>query len=157
MSAAHPQRQASDPARTFRLTVHPGNGDTFGVALDDTYTNADTPRTRVLSASSAQVSRVLDALLNAVRASGHRPGVLAVGRGRPIPVEEAAGVRLALTLLTTQPVVRNDRIRALVAGVNAMSVEECYYWYAKCVGPHAARARKGLRILLADDRAQDNL
>jgi len=33
-----------------------------------------------------------------------------------------------------------------------MSVEETFYWYAKSVGPDASRARRALRILLADDK-----
>lgn len=147
----------SEPVRTFRLTVRPGGRDTFGVELDETYTNGSaTPHTRVLTANPAQVTRVLDAVLVAVRASGHNPGALAAERGIPLPVEEAAGVRLALTMLATQPITRNDRIRALVAGVNSMSIEESYYWYAKCVGPEGPRARKALRILLADDRTLEH-
>jgi hypothetical protein len=153
MTPQRAPRRPPDPVRTFQLAVRPTTGDSFGIELDETYADGSaTPHTRGLSANAAQVSRVLDAVLAAVRASGHMPGVLAVDRGRPIPVEEAAGVRLALTLLATQPVTRNDRIRALVAGVNSMSVEESYYWYAKCVGPDASRARKALRVLLADDR-----
>ena len=66
-------------------------------------------------------------------------------------LDEATGVRLSLTLLATQPIIRSERIRSLVAGIEAMSVEETYYWYAKCVGPNAAAARKAIRILLADD------
>jgi hypothetical protein len=87
--------------------------------------------------------------------SGHQPGVLATDRDTPVTLDEVAGVRLALTLLATQPISRHDRIRALVAGVNAMSVEESYYWYAKCVRPEAARARRALRLLLADDAPEN--
>ena len=32
-----------------------------------------------------------------------------------------------------------------------MSTEETYYWYSKCIGVDAARARRALRTLLADD------
>ncbi|MDQ1248963.1 MAG: hypothetical protein QG597_3337, partial [Actinomycetota bacterium] len=106
-----------------------------------------------LTASAAQVSRVTDALIAAVKASGHTAGRLATQRDEPIPLDEVAGVRLALTLFATQPVTKHDRIRALVAGVNSMSVEETFYWYAKCVGQEASRARRALRILLADDKA----
>jgi hypothetical protein len=54
--------------------------------------------------------------------------------------------------MATQPITNHERIREVVAGVAFMSVEETYYWYAKCVGPDRARARKALRILLADDK-----
>lgn len=139
--------------RTFRVTVHPAANDTYGIDLTETYGTGPGPTTPVLTASAAQVNRVGDALVAAVKASGHTAGRLATQRDVPIPLDEPAGVRLALTLFATQPVTKHDRIRALVAGVNSMSVEETYYWYAKSVGPEASRARRALRILLADDRA----
>lgn len=139
--------------RTFRITIHPGTNDQYGIDLTETYGPGTGPTTPVLTASAAQVSRVTDALIAAVKASGHTAGRLATQRDEPIPLDEVAGVRLALTLFATQPVTKHDRIRALVAGVNGMSVEETFYWYAKSVGPDASRARRALRILLADDKA----
>lgn len=139
--------------RTFRISVHPATSDQYGVELTETYGPGSGPGNPVLTASAAQVSRVTDALIAAVKASGHTAGRLATQRDEPIPLDEVAGVRLALTLFATQPVTKHDRIRALVAGVNSMSVEETFYWYAKCVGQEASRARRALRILLADDKA----
>ncbi|TCO33383.1 hypothetical protein EV652_103384 [Kribbella steppae] len=141
-----------DGARAFRLTVKPGPSDTYGLAIAESYGDGTGPTTPVLTATAPQVSRVVDAVLAAVRATGHSAGRLAVEHGRPIPLDEAAGVRLALTLFASQPVTKHDRIRSIVAGVNTMSVEETYYWYAKCVGPSAIRARRALRILLADNK-----
>ena len=83
--------------------------------------------------------------------AGHQPSVLAFTRKTPIRLGEAEGVRLALVLLATQPISKHERVRALVAGINAMSTEETYYWYSKCIGIDANRARRALRILLADD------
>jgi hypothetical protein len=144
--------QNADAARAFRVTVRPSKAESYGVTLDETYgDNGLTLTNTVVRATPAQTGRVLDALLAAVRASGHAPSSLAFGRDKPVQLDEAAGVRLALTLLTTQPITKHQRLRALVAGVNAMSVEETYYWYSKCLGPDAPRARRALRILLADD------
>lgn len=143
-----------DPARAFRLTLLPDaravdNG--YGLLLEETYgQGGDTLATHVVTASAAQAGRVVDAVLSSVRAAGHQPSVLSPHRAGPVWLDEAGGVRLALVLLTTQPLGRHDRVRLLVAGLNAMSVEETYYWYAKCLGPHATRARKALRILLSD-------
>jgi hypothetical protein len=142
---------SADTSRAFRLTIQPGRGDTYGVSLDETYGDGD----RVLSAHvsttpPAQAGRVVDAVLAAVRSSGHAPSVLAFSRKAPVRLDEAAGVRLALILLATRPVAKHNRVRALVAGISAMSVEETYYWYAKCLSADAARARKALRVLLAD-------
>ena len=82
--------------------------------------------------------------------AGYQPSVLAFKRRAPIRLGEAEGVRLALVMLATQPIAKHERVRALVVGINAMSVEETYYWYSKCMGLDGNRARKALRTLLAD-------
>ena len=144
--------QPVDTSRAFRVTIHPAASDAFGLTLDETYgDNGRTLTNTIVTTTPAQTGRVLDALMAAVRSSGHAPSVLAFGRNKPLLLDEASGVRLTLTLLTTQPVIKHQRLRALVAGVNAMSIEETYYWYSKCLGPDAARARKALRTLLADN------
>lgn len=143
---------AVEGVRGFRLVVVPGRGESFGVSLEETYGETGTIITApVLTATSVQTGRVVDALFAAVRRAGHQPSVLAFARKAPIRLGEAEGVRLALVLLATQPIAKHERVRALVAGINAMSTEETYYWYSKCVGVDANRARKALRILLADD------
>lgn len=140
--------------RTFRLSLVQATHDAFGIALVERYGRENGPTTPVLKASTAQVGRVLDAVIGAVRASGYSAGRLSTDRDQPIALDEPAGVRLALTFFATQPVTLHARVRALVAGVNAMSIEETYYWYAKCVGTDAQRARKALRVLLADEKTE---
>lgn len=143
---------AVDSPRAFRITLTPGRGETYGLALEETYgENGHTLAAQVTTATPTQTGRVADAVFAAVRASGHAPSVLAFSRKKPIRLDEPDGVRLALILLATQPVAKHERVRALVAGLNAMSTEETYYWYSKCIGPDAPRARRALRILLADD------
>lgn len=153
MSPRKKTTTASEVVRTFRIRIRPATNDQYGIDLTETYGPGPSPTTPVLTASAAQVSRVTDALIAAVKVSGHTAGRLTTQRDEPILLDEAAGVRLALTFFATQPVTKHDRIRALVAGVNGMSVEETFYWYAKSVGPEASRARRALRILLADDKA----
>jgi hypothetical protein len=137
--------------RAFRLSIHTVRGDAYGVSLDETYGDGGRVlATPVIRMPPAQTGRVVDAVLAAVRSSGHAPSVLAFGRKARIRLNEAAGVRLVLILRVTRPVTKHSRVRALVAGINAMSVEETYYWYAKCLGPDGARAAKALRVLLAD-------
>lgn len=136
----------------FRLTVHTGKGDTYGVTLTETSGADDVSVENVITCTPAQVGRVVDAVINAVKASGHTPGRLATKRDQPITLDETAGVRLALILMATQPLTSHDRIRAIVAGIQFMSVEETYYWYAKCAGTDSTRGRKALRVLLADEK-----
>lgn len=156
MSAAKQFRPTSHLAivegiRGFRIVVTPGRGDAFGVTLEESYGESGSSITApVSSATPIQTGRVIDALFAAVRKAGHQRSVLGFKRKVPIRLGEAEGVRLALVLLTTQPIAKHERVRALVAGINAMSVEETYYWYSKCMGLDGNRARKALRTLLAD-------
>lgn len=143
---------AVEGVRGFRLVVTPGRGESYGVWLEETYGETGTIITAPVSTvTPLQTGRVVDAVFAAVRRAGHQPSVLAFTRKTPIRLGEAEGVRLALIFLTTQPVIKHERVRALVAGINAMSTEETYYWYSKCIGVDANRARKALRTLLADD------
>ncbi|TSD40513.1 hypothetical protein FFI94_033040 [Rhodococcus sp. KBS0724] len=138
--------------RAFRITVVPGKNDFYGLVLEETYGEAGNALSaHVVTATPVQTGRITDAVFAAARSSGHSPSVLAFTRKTPIRIHEVDGVRLALILLTTQPLAKHARVRAIVAGINAMSVEETYYWYSKCIGTEASRARKALRTLLADD------
>lgn len=142
----------TDPSRAFRLTVLPGIHDAYGLRLEEIAgDDGDSLSATVVTTTPAQTARAIDAVVHAVRGSGHQPSILAFTHTTPIRLTEAHGVRLALSLLATQPITRHDRIEALIAGVNAMSVEESYYWYGKCLGLDATRARRALRLLLADD------
>ena len=65
-----------------------------------------------------------------------------------ILLHEEAGVRLSLGFVGVKPLHRVDRMRALSRGVAQMSLEECYYWHAKCRSPSTPSGGKALRILL---------
>ena len=61
---------------------------------------------------------------------------------------EEKGIRLSLGFIGIKPIKRVDRMRALSRGVSKMSLEECYYWYAKCRSPLHPSGSKALRVLL---------
>lgn len=143
----------ADETRTFQLVAGPPTAKgTYGLRVFEAYGPNARLATLVVNASPAQTSRVADVIIATTRRAGHRPADITAGDGGTIMLEESTGVRLCLTLLATQPITRGERIRAIVAGIDDMSVEETYYWYAKCVGPRAAAARKAIRILLADEQ-----
>ncbi|WP_051824135.1 DUF7680 family protein [Kitasatospora aureofaciens] len=138
--------------RGFRLIVQPGRGETYGLTIEETYGEVGSVlATAVVTLTPQQTGRVVDALFAAMRRSGHQPSVLTFTRKAPIRLAEPDGVRLTLILMATQPIAKHERVRALVAGINAMSTEETYYWYSKCIGIDANRARRALRTLLAAD------
>lgn len=148
-----PNLSVADETRTFQLVAGPPTAKgTYGVRMFEAYGPNARLATLVVNASPAQTGRVADVIIATARRAGHRSADIAAKNGSTITLDEATGVRLCLTLLATQPITRGERIRAIVAGIDDMSVEETYYWYAKCVGPRAASARKAIRILLADDQ-----
>jgi hypothetical protein len=141
-----------DSGRAFHILVNPGASEMYGVTLEETYVeNGETSSSPVFTSSDTQTTRVIDAVVSAVRNSGHQASVLAFSRKAPIKLDEPSGVRLALILVATQPLTKHDRIRNLIAGINAMSIEESYYWYAKCFGAESSNARKALRTLIVGD------
>lgn len=139
---------ATNHQRGFRLLVDPA-GDNYGIRLEQTNGSPSSSPVPVASASVDVVNRLREALLAAVRKSGHARTVLSPSRKRPVSVDEPEGVRLALVLLALGRTPRWERVHEITAGVAAMGVEETYYWYAKCMGPEATRARRALRVLTA--------
>jgi hypothetical protein len=97
-----------------------------------------------------RVPLISDSVAWALSASRVPRTALGPQRRRPIALDEAAGVRLALVVIGAGPLAKRSRVAQLEGGVAAMSVEEAYYWYAKCVGVEASRARRALRLLLAE-------
>lgn len=69
-----------------------------------------------------------------------------------ILIREEAGIRLCLGFVGVKPLRRVDRMRALSRGVAQMSLEECYYWHAKCRSPNSPNGAKALRTLLTEHK-----
>jgi len=67
-------------------------------------------------------------------------------------LREEAGIRLSLGFIGIKPLQRVDRMRALSRGVARMSLEECYYWHAKCRSPKIPSGAKALRTLLTEHK-----
>lgn len=150
--AAMKKRGSIETGRAFRLTLLPAANEMYGLTLEEVYDeNGHALASMVITTTAPQTTRVVDTVVAAVRSAGHQPSVIAFSRAKPIALDEPSGVRLALVLIATQPVTKHDRVCTLVAGINAMSTEETYYWYAKCLGPEASNARKALRTLLVGD------
>jgi hypothetical protein len=147
-------RTAKKPARPghrgFRLEVEPAAEGTFGLRLHETNGRPDHARP-VAHLPAARYSRVADAVVAALSASGKQPRVLTPTRRQPVDLDEMAGVRLALALNVVHGITKPGRTRALLDGVTRLSDEECLYWYAACCAgtPVDQRRTKALRIYLA--------
>jgi hypothetical protein len=135
--------------RAFQLRILQEGADDYGVVLEALNGGDRTPHSRVAQVRATQTRRILPSLLAAVRAAGHAKSVLSVRRTTPLPLSEESGVRLALVLLATHGVRKPRRVDAMTTGIEEMSTEEAYYWYAKCLGDSARRMRRALRLFLA--------
>lgn len=133
--------------RSFVLAVSPVGSD-YMVELA-VGTNGDTDV--VVRLEGEQLQRMRPALLNAVVSSKQPRIVLSPTRKAPVGLSEDAGVRLALFVLAAKPVTKPQRVDQIRTGIDIMTSEEALYWYAQCTGPHANRALRALRTLLADE------
>jgi hypothetical protein len=149
-----------DPGRPFVLYALPEGGGGYRLALyqwpfKDT---AGGGRKDALAPGALwgmelggdRLRAVMDQVLGALRANGHRPSDLARSSQTPFYLDETTGLRLALTFMAVKPLTRFHRIEQIQSGVHDMGDEEAYYWFSKCsAGPHAVRAQHALRVLLA--------
>lgn len=95
---------------------------------------------------------ILDAVLGAVRRSGHRPSDLGPNRKKPFPLAEEEGVRLGLLFTALKPLRKASRIEAVAERVGRMEAEEMYYWFSKVTAERdGRRAARALRILLSEE------
>lgn len=81
--------------------------------------------------------------------TGINPSLITGTGSATVLIPEEPGVRLSLGFIGIKPLQRVDRMRALARGVARMSLEECYYWHAKCRSPNSPNGAKALRTLLA--------
>jgi hypothetical protein len=137
--------------RQFQLAVC-GGGGAPSLRLEETGWEAGPP-VEVAAVPAGQSEWVRDSALAAIRASGQPTrGGLTVDR--TIPLTEPAAVRLALIMRAvtslTEPVVAAAATQ-LVGGINAMGVEETFYWYAK-VALRQRCAARALAVLLGAER-----
>ena len=143
--------RSATSSRRFQLIVVPEDTDNYSLRLEQINAGDSTTSVQMATLKPHEVAEMVDSIQSALRSSKHPRSVLSAGRRKPIVLDETAGVRLALTLIAAKPVAKRSRREAILGGVAAMSSEETYYWFAKATGPRAPRARRALRILLADD------
>lgn len=134
--------------RHFQLVVHPDGEGGYHLTLEET---TNSVARAVDTIAGPHLDRLRETVMTAVTSSKHPRTALAAGRLRPIALTEDAGVRLGLAALAVKPLSKPVRVEAIKEGIARMTSEEALYWYAACTGPHANRALKALRILLADE------
>jgi len=152
----------------FELHVLPGgesqSGNLYGLALYQRRVNGERKGStlyvqqpgndlaKVAQLHHRRLRTLAEAVLLALREAGYRATDLSPSRHEPFLLPEEVGVRLGLLFLAAGPVSKLSRLESIMRELLAMPAEEAYYWYSKCAyGPLASRARRALRVLLAEE------
>lgn len=134
--------------RQFELIIEPESGDDYGVRI---VVSEEHESRSAAHAPAPRVGAIRTDLVAAAVTSGKPRTAVSATRTKPIDLSEEAGVRLTLLVLATAPVRKSKRIDAIRTGIDAMTSEEAFYWYAHVTGPNSTRALKALRTLLAEE------
>ncbi len=66
-------------------------------------------------------------------------------------LSQGAGIRLTIAFLAMKRLQKYEKLTTVADSIARMSLEECYYWHAKCRSPSNPNGIKALRVLLAGD------
>jgi hypothetical protein len=105
---------------------------------------------KVRRLSSARLRSILQLLDETLQETDIDPSEITGTGTATVLLREGTGIRLSLGFIGLKPIQRVDRMRALARGVACMSLEECYYWHAKCRSPNSPSGEKSLRVLLTN-------
>lgn len=143
-------------SRQFKLTVFKRKRDDMGLSFSEQSSDDKViekkPQQNETRVWGAPAKVMTETLLNTIKKQGYRPTALSPQRKEPFILDEAVGVRLGLFFFALKPLRKVSRMEEIITGIERMSDEEAYYWYAKCSnGRNANKSRKALRILLSGD------
>lgn len=103
---------------------------------------------KVRRLSGTRLRSILQLLDKSLREINTKPEIVTGTGSSTVLLNEETGIRLSLGFIGVKPLRRVDRMRSLSRGVAQMSVEECYYWYAKCRSPEYQNGEQAMRTLL---------
>ena len=138
------RRQQSSKTRPFHEVID----ESVEGSEDWTWDNWVAVKVRRLS--GPRLRSILQLLDESLRGTDIDPSSITGTGERTVLISESAGVRLSLGFIGVKPLRRVDRMRALSRGVSRMSLEECYYWHAKCRSPNSPSGESALRTLLTN-------
>lgn len=129
----------------FTLVAHKSDGDEFAVLQlmrnSDQDSSMNTPQL---------YPNQTPWLIPALRTILGEKNLLIIRKGGSMELTEIAALRLGLLISLVEGVYTWRALINLGSAVTALSVEECYYFFAKMNGTNRRGAmRKGLRLILA--------
>jgi hypothetical protein len=80
--------------------------------------------------------------------SGINVDTVVRGEGSAV-LSESDGVQLTIAFLAMKRLQKYEKLNAVADSIARMSLEECYYWHAKCRSPSNPNSVRALRMLLA--------
>lgn len=140
------RRQQSSKSYPFHEVIEEG------IEGVDDWTWDDWVAMKVRQLSGSRLRCLLQLFDEALRDTDIDPSLVTGTGSATVLIPEEPGVRLSLGFIGIKPLQRVDRMRALARGVTRMSLEECYYWHAKCRSPNSPNGAKALRTLLAEHK-----
>lgn len=66
-----------------------------------------------------------------------------------VVLSEGNGIRLTIAFLAMKRLQKYEKLTTVADSIARMSLEECYYWHAKCRSPSSPNGIKALRVLLS--------
>jgi hypothetical protein len=117
----------------------------------DDWTWEDWVAVKVRRLTGARLRSLIPLLNEVLRETEVDPSRITGTGDSTILLQEEPGIRLSIGFIGIKPLRRVDKMRTLARGISRMSLEECYYWHAKCRSPDTPGGAKALRTLLTEN------
>ncbi len=105
---------------------------------------------KIASLSDTRQQTVHQLVRDVLNDSGINTDFVMRGEGS-VMLSESDGIRLTIAFLAMKRLQKYEKLTAVADSIARMSLEECYYWHAKCRSPSSPNGVKALRVLLADN------
>ncbi len=104
---------------------------------------------KIATLSSSRQQAVHRLVRDVLNDSGIDTDLMMRGEGSA-GLSESSGIRLTIAFLAMKRLQKYEKLTTVADSIARMSLEECYYWHAKCRSPSSPNGVKALRVLLAD-------
>jgi hypothetical protein len=106
---------------------------------------------KIATLSNSRQQAVQTLVRDVLSDSGISTDFVTRGEGSVV-ISEDAGIRLTIAFLAMKRLQKYGKLTTVADSIARMSLEECYYWHAKCRSPSSPNGVKALRVLLADHK-----
>jgi hypothetical protein len=104
---------------------------------------------KITSLSDSRQQAVHRLVRDVLNDSGVDTDFVMRGEGSAV-LSESSGIRLTIAFLAMKRLQKYEKFTTVADSIASMSLEECYYWHAKCRSPSSPNGVKALRVLLSD-------